>query len=155
MSRNIIPFMNVLLSGLLAGALVMVWVGFNPHRFSISTYLQFQQGAIRSLNTLMPILGLATIVVTFISAFQQKDHKSQFIVLIASAIFLILSGIITKFGNQPINAVVMTWKESLIPDNWMNLRDQWMFFHQIRTIMSLFAFCLITWATVVMSGGNR
>lgn len=149
MYRNMIPFMNAMLSGLLAGALAMVWVGFNPQKFTFSTYLEFQQEAIRSLNTLMPILGLATIAVTIASAFQQKDNKSQVVLLIISAILLIMSGLITRFGNQPINATVMTWTDGQLPDNWEKLRDQWMFFHQIRTLFSFIAFCVIAWVQVV------
>ena len=77
------------------------------------------------------------------SAFLQKENKTVFTALIIAVIFFIISGLVTKFGNQPINKIVMSWNKSLIPDNWMELRDRWWSFHIARTITSVTAFCII------------
>jgi hypothetical protein len=81
--------------------------------------------------------------VTILAAFLQKENKVIFISLLVAAIFLIISGLITRFGNQPINDIVMTWSKETPPGNWIQLRDKWWSLHVIRTIFALFALCII------------
>lgn len=144
----IIRFINIVMAGLIAGTLFGIWLGYNPKTFSVSTYLEQQQGAIKALNTIMPLLGLITTILTLISAFLQKDNKTVFITLIIAAILLVISGLVTKFGNQPINKIVMTWNKVEIPGNWTELRDKWWSLHIIRAVMAFVAFCLIVWTAL-------
>jgi uncharacterized membrane protein len=144
----IIRFINIVLAGLIAGTLIGIWLSYNPVNYSITTYLEHQQGAIRALNTLMPLLGLITIILTLISAFRQKDNKTTFMTLIIAAIFLVISGLVTKFGNQPINKIVMTWNNTNVPGKWTELRDKWWSLHKIRAVTTFIAFCLIVWTAV-------
>jgi uncharacterized membrane protein len=127
----------------MAGIVLGIWLGYNPKSLSAPAYLEQQQNAIKTLNTLMPVLGLITNVLTLASAFLQKDNGPVFITLLAAAIFLVISGLVTRFGNQPINKIVMTWNKATIPDNWPTLRDQWWSFHKIRAVTSAIAFGLI------------
>ena len=55
----------------------------------------------------------------------QRDSKTVFISLLIAAMFLIISGLVTRFENQPINSIVMTWNKADIPINWTTLRDKW------------------------------
>jgi hypothetical protein len=114
----------------------------------MSTYLEHQQGVITALNVLMPIAGLITIVLTIISAFLQKKNKVVFIALILAAVLLVISGLVTRFGNQPINTIVMTWHAADVPPNWTELRDKWWTLHQIRSSSTLIAFFLIAWTNI-------
>jgi uncharacterized membrane protein len=143
MTPRIILFIDIIIVGLIAGLLVGIWLGYNPMSFSASTYLEQQQRAIKSLNTIMPLLGLTTIILTLISAFLQKRNRPAFITFLFAAILLIASGIVTKFGNQPINAIVMTWNSTNMPGDWPELRDKWWSYHIMRSVMTLISFCLI------------
>lgn len=143
MATNSIRFLNLLLAALVAGTLFGIWIGYNPKNLSVSTYIEQQQAVISALNILMPLLGLITIVLTLISAFQQRQIKRVFLMLLIAAAFFIISGLVTKFGNQPINTIVMTWNKNLPPDNWVELRDKWWMYHNIRTFASFIALCLI------------
>ena len=96
----------------------------------------------------MPVLGLIAILLTLFSAFLQRGDKPVFYILLCAAAFLILSGLITRFGNQPINSIVMTWNSSAPPDNWEQLRDEWWTFHSMRMCTSLVAFALIIWGSI-------
>jgi hypothetical protein len=113
--------------------------------------VEHQQGAIMALNVLMPALGLTTIILTLLSAFLQKNDKQVFVILIIAVVILFISGLITKFGNQPINALVMTWHTTNVPDDWTLLRDKWWPFHQVRTICAVIAFFLIIWTNIRQS----
>ena len=131
------------MAGQIAGTIFGIWIGYNPQNLSAPTYVEHQQSVIKALNTLMPILGLITIVLTVISALMQKDNKSVFISLLVAAVLLIISGLVTRFGNQPINAIVMTWNKADVPSNWTELRDKWWSWHIIRAVTAIAAFCLI------------
>ena len=148
MTVLIIRFLNILMAGLVAGTIFGIWIGFNPQNLSASTYIEHQQSVIKSLNNIMPILGLITIILTVISAFMQKDNKIIFISLLVAAVLLIISGLVTRFGNQPINAIVMTWDKVDVPSNWTELRDKWWSLHIIRAVTSIAAFCLIVWTSM-------
>jgi len=145
MTISAIRFLNIVMAGLVAGIALGIWLGFDPRTYSFSTYREQQQGAIAGLNVLMPILGLITIILTLASAFLQKNNKPVFVMLIIAAVLFIGSGLITRFGNQPINSIVMTWTISDIPSDWTDLRDRWWTMHQIRSTCLLIAFFLIVW----------
>ncbi|PSL46305.1 uncharacterized protein DUF1772 [Chitinophaga niastensis] len=145
MTTLIIRFLNIIMAGMIAGTLFGIWIGYNPRTLSVTTYVEQQQSVIRAMNTLMPILGLITTILTLISAFLQKDNKTIFITLLIAAFFLIIGGLVTRFGNQPINSIVMTWNKGDVPGNWAALRDKWWMLHTIRTVTVFVAFCLIVW----------
>jgi len=143
-----IRFLTIILVALITGAQFGVWFGYNPKHFSVSTYLEQQQGAIRGLNTLMPVLGLVSIVLTLLSAFLQREDRSIFSVLLIAAAFLLTSGLVTRFGNQPINKVVMTWTMDNVPANWTDWRDKWWSLHIVRTLTSFLSLILLVWSGV-------
>ena len=146
MAIQIVRFLNLIMAGLIAGALFGIWIGYNPKNLSAQTYVEQQQSVIKALNTLMPLLGLVTIILTVIAAFGQRQNQTVFITLLVAAGFLIISGLVTKFGNQPINSIVMTWNKTDVPGNWTELRDKWWSFHIVRTLTAFIALCLIVWS---------
>ena len=148
MTILIIRFLDLLMAGLIAGVIFGIWIGYNPQSFSAQTYVEQQQSAIKALNTLMPLLGLITILLTIVSAFLQRDNKKVFIALLIAVVFLIVSGLVTRFGNQPINSIVMTWNKVEVPGNWTELRDKWWSLHKIRTVTAVLAFCIIIWTNI-------
>ena len=146
MTTLIIRFLNLIMAALIAGVLFGIWIGYNPKNLSAQTYVEQQQAVIKALNTLIPLLGLITIILTVASAFMQKQNQIVFVTLLVAAGFLIISGLVTKFGNQSINSIVMTWNKTDVPGNWTELRDKWWSFHIVRTLTAFIAFCLIMWS---------
>jgi len=67
-------------------------------------------------------------------------------------ICLAIAGVVTRFGNQPINAVVMTWSPEAPAANWMELRDTWWHWHILRTVAGVAALALALLAAI---GGQR
>lgn len=133
---------------LVAGTIFGIWLGYNPNDLSAPTFIEQQQSVITDLNTLMPILGLITILLTLTSAIIHKKEKMTFIILLVATFFLVLSGLTTKFGNQPINSIVMTWDMNVPPSDWMELRDKWWTFHEIRTLTAFIALLLVVWMSI-------
>ena len=148
MTKSIIRFLNIIIAALLAGVSFGIWIGFNPIKLSTSTYIEQQQNMIGALNVLMITLVFSATVITIISAFFQKSNKPVFITLLIAAMFFIICIIISRFGNQPINNIIMTWTPGSLPGNLSEFRDKWWSFHIMRTIAELIALSLVTWASI-------
>jgi len=144
-----IRFANLFLAALVAGATFGVWLGFNPSGLDSSTYVALQQQGIRGMNIAMPVLGLATIVATVAAGILARHDKSQLALLAAAGCAFLAGGLITRFLNQPINAIVMTWSPSAAPVQWMALRDAWWRWHIARMLLGLAGLSLLIFAGLI------
>jgi anthrone oxygenase-like protein len=145
---KIIDFVDLLVCGLLVGAMFGAWLMLQPARLDATSYVLVQQNAIRALNDVMPALGGLTILVTLAAAFAAREDRARLIVLIVAAASLAAAGMITRFSNQRINAIVMTWAADAPPADWTLLRDQWWSWHVARLASGLIAFSLIIGAVL-------
>ena len=143
-----IDFANLLLAALVVGALFGAWLFLNPKGLNANSYVTLQQQAIRTMNTVMPALGAATILVTISAAILRRADHTRLWLLLAAAVFFAATGLITRFRNQPINAIVMTWRGDLPPSNWTTLRDTWWWWHRIRLATGLAGLSLLIAATL-------
>jgi hypothetical protein len=133
MLKAAIDFMSLLLASLVAGAMFGVWLGFNPAGLSAAAYITVQQRAIGALNVTMPTLGAFTIALIAAAAGLSYGDRTRFTLLMAAAACFVLAGLVTRFLNQPINAVVIAWSPAVPPVNWAVVRDAWWRHHQLRT----------------------
>jgi uncharacterized membrane protein len=56
----------------------------------------------------------------------------------------VTAGVVTRFKNMPINAVVIQWTADSMPTNWADLRDSWWLWHCVRLIAGLAGLVLVT-----------
>jgi Domain of unknown function (DUF1772) len=140
---NLLGCALLIVMALLSGTMFAIAVGFNPSALSSTTYLEQQQAMIRSFNTLLPAMGAFCILLLGVLAF-----RSAGIAPIACALFccagllMIAAAIITRFANQPINAIVATWTSNSMPLDWMVVRDRWWSWHLVRSAAALSAYVL-------------
>ena len=132
-----------------------IWLGSNPSSLTAAAYVEVQQNAIRSLNTLLPAVGLTCIVLTAALAVRTKDGDRGRYLLAAAVLCLVAAGLITRFANQPINAEVMTWTTQAPAANWMELRDVWWRWHIVRTVAGVSTLALALLAALCDSRGAR
>jgi archaellum biogenesis protein FlaJ (TadC family) len=150
----LVRFLNIIVAGLLAGVSFGIWIGFNPSGLSPSTFIEQQQNMLQSLRTLMVSLVVLATIITILSAYLQKHDKTAFISLILAAVFFIACILITRFGNKPIDDIVITWTKDTIPNNWTELRDNWWSFHILRTVAEIIALLLVTWTSIKKDSGK-
>lgn len=143
-----IRFVLLLVLALLVGAMFGVLTGADPRPLSVTAWVEQHQNAVRGLNVLLPVMGAICILLTLTLAFLAKEDRRVRYLLAASAILLIAAALITRFGNQPINAIVMTWSPQAPPANWAELRDQWWQLHVLRTLAGIGALALTLFAVV-------
>ncbi len=145
----IIRFFDILSSGLLAGIMICIWQGADHKASSEMSNLEIQQANIKTFNDKIPLLGLMNILLTIASAALQIHIMIIFIPLLSASLFLMVSGIITRYGNQPINKQIQRWSKDYIPSKWEYIRDKWFSYHIYRTILTLLAFILIILASLI------
>lgn len=121
---------SLMVTSLLVGSMFGVWRGFDPATFSPTTFVEVQQGAIRGLNTLLPAMGAASILLTLVLGYLARSRSTR-ILYIGAAMTLAVAGIVTRFENQPINDIVMGWGGTP-PEGWQALRDTWWSWHLVR-----------------------
>ena len=145
MASTLISFLQalaLLVLSLVVGAMFGVWRGFNPASFSPATFVEVQQGAIRGLNDLLPAMGAISIVTVLLLAFFGRGRPIVLSLYLAAAAAMIVAGLVTRFGNQPINAMVMSWSK-LPPAGWETLRDSWWSWHLVRLTAGIVAELLL------------
>jgi uncharacterized membrane protein len=148
MLENIVRFILLVLLCLLVGTMFGILVGYNPASLSAMAYVEQQQNAIRALNTLLPVMGAVCIVLALVLAvLSKRDSRSRYLYAGAAALMLV-AALVTRFGNQPINAIVMSWSPQAPAANWSQLRDQWWQWHIVRSIAGIGALVLITLAVL-------
>lgn len=150
----LVDFTNLLLAALLGGALFGAWLFLNPKGLDAPSYVIVQQQAIRTLNTAMPALGAVTILATISSAVLGREDRERLWILIAAVMCFAASGLITRFRNQPINAIVITWRAELLPANWTALRDAWWRWHLVRVATGLVGLSLVIAAMLKRGWGG-
>jgi hypothetical protein len=107
-----------------------------------------QQQGIRTLHPAMPQLGALTILMTFASVALARENKMRLSLLIGTALLFIISGLITRFANMTINAMVRGWNSAAPPDQWIALRDAWWRWHCLRLCSALAGFALLVIAAL-------
>lgn len=143
----------VLFVALVAGATFGIWRGFNPATYSAVAFLEMHQGSVRGLNTLLPATALGAILLSALLYVRNFGGSGANNLIILSIVLMIAGGLATRFGNQPINAQVMTWTAETMPANWQALRDSWWSWHIVRTLFSIAA--LVTLVAALLAGrGN-
>ena len=152
MAANIIRFVLVVLMALLVGTMFGIWVGFNPAALSASAYIEQQQNAIHSLNTLLPAMGATCIALTAVLAAISTGNSRGRYLLVAALVLMVIAGLVTRFENQQINAVVMTMNALSPEAHWAQLRDEWWHWHIVRTSAGIGALVLTVLA--VLSPGR-
>jgi Domain of unknown function (DUF1772) len=143
MSDVIIDFSDLLLAGLLTGTIFGMFLVLRPAGLDAATYVIQQQNGIRALNSIMPMLGAITIIVTLAAAFAARGEPLRMTLLLAAAAALIAAGLVTRFFNQPINEIVMTWNANSPPAEWTILRDAWWRWHIARLGLAILGLSLI------------
>lgn len=149
MFTAIVRFTSLFLTSLLIGTMFGIWLGFNPAALSPAAFVEMQQNAIRALNLPLPALGFVCILLTVLLAVLTKANPRSRYLLVAAVVCLVGAGLITRFGNQPINAVVMTWKPEAAAVNWTVLRDTWWQLHIYRTVAGIGAWALALLAAMI------
>ena len=142
--RLAVHFLALLFTGLIAGAVLAVWQGYDPRGLNAAAFVAMHQGAVRGHSVLMPALALGSLVFIAVSAWYVRNDRVTLGLFGAALLCLVAAGVITAVYNQPVNAEVMGWTAARVPRNWAALRETWWYWHVVRTVLVLAGFALVT-----------
>ena len=132
-----ISFANLFSASLVTGAMFGVWLLFNPKGLDGPRYVVLHLQGMHTLNTALPALGAATIILTTAAAVMARGDGERLALLTGAVIAFLAAAAITRLVNQPINLVVKTWSTVAPPPEWTRLRDAWRLWHIVRLICGL------------------
>ena len=133
----------IILTGVLAGAILATWLSEVSIGGSAELWIAYHQ-AITDAYTyaLPPIGGLALIAaLAALATSWRNSHGRRH--LLAAVGCLLLGFIVTVVVHFPINAEIATWQPADPPANWQQFRDRWLTAHAVRTVLAVAAFALL------------
>jgi len=133
---------SIIVFSMVAGATFGIWRGYNPADLPADSFMLMHQGAVRGLNTLLPMMAVVSILLTVILLLRSYG-STAFVPYGLALLLMVAGGVITRTGNQPINEVIMRWTVGAIPADWASLRDTWWHWHLARTGISIAALTLL------------
>jgi uncharacterized membrane protein len=135
--------MSVLAAGILAGVVLGVLLTEASLGPSDALWISYHQ-AIRVPYTLVipPLGALALVgsVATLIRSHSLVVHRPT---ILAAVICLIVGMAVTIGVHFPMNTAIDTWSPTAPPDNWEQVRRQWLIAHSARSVLALTAFGLL------------
>ncbi|WP_115462162.1 anthrone oxygenase family protein [Winogradskyella aurantiaca] len=150
--KIIVLILSVLFTGLTAG-LCFTWsnaVTPGIGRLDDISYLKSFQAMNRAIiNAQFMLVFMGPIILLFFNAYLFKNNDTGFcLFLIAAILFLIGIGLVTVFGNVPLNEILdKSNLESLSKLELQTLRSKfeqpWNRWHMVRTLSSLTSFLLL------------
>jgi anthrone oxygenase-like protein len=149
MARKIILFGSLVFVGLTAGAAYVVWFDYNPYGMSAALYIAKMQHAIRVLTIPLPTIVVLGLLFTVVASFQARRNRAVFYMLVAASVCVLAVGLITRFGNIPINNQILTWSLDTPPGNWAAVAQKWWQLQTARLILQIAALCLVSSAVLV------
>jgi hypothetical protein len=149
MPAKIAAFLSVLFAALVVGSMFGLWLGLNPAGVSSALWVEEHRQLVRGYNVVVPRMGATAILFTAITAYFARGQAGALILLLVAATCLVLTGLITRFRNQPINETVMTWDVRSVPSGWTQSRDEWWRWHVARVGLGLIALCALIAAAVL------
>jgi hypothetical protein len=129
----------VLATGLLAGAVLLVWAVDVPLGRSAELYLQYRQATTGLLTALLPPVGAVGLVAAL--AVAVLDHGTARALAAAASALLLAGMVLTLAVLFPINDAVLAWTAP--PPDWAAVRDRWLAAHAVRSVVTVAAFVLL------------
>lgn len=150
--KLIVLILGILCTGLTAG-LCFTWsnaVTIGIGRLDNLTFLKSFQSMNRAIiNVRFMIVFFGPVILLFLNSYLFRNNSTSFWLFITAAIFFFVGiGLITIFGNVPLNEILdKSNLETLSKIELQQLRNEfeqpWNRWHTIRTLSSFIAFVLL------------
>jgi hypothetical protein len=86
---------------------------------------------------------------TAVASFQARNDHAVFWLLATASLSVLAVGLITRFGNIPINNRILTWNSDSPPADWLLVAQKWWRLQTARLILQAAALCLVSAAVLI------
>jgi|GEM_PF-671115 len=124
-----------LITGFLFGLLLVELALYN---LTGPQFVATQQVMDRQISAVMPGVMVLAIVAgagLFVSIRYEPYTWSRALVVLGTVCSVLIMAS-TAINNAPINQMIQTWTAEAPPSNWATIRDTWVTWHIVRTIIS-------------------
>jgi uncharacterized membrane protein len=133
----------MVLTGVLAGAVLATWLSEASVGGSTELWIAYHQAVTPAYTRVVPPLGgLALIAALAALAASWPSPRDRRLILAAVAC-LVIGLVVTVVVHFPINAEIATWQPADPPADWQQFRDRWLAAHAVRTIFAVAGFALL------------
>lgn len=139
-------FINILLLSLVTGVFWGTWLGLSRSMTSLSTdtFLEVAHAMIGNLGTIMAILMPAAMVSTLpVLYLLSRRRPKAFYATLAGLMLFVVALLITLLVEVPLDMKFEQWTIATLPANWQQLRNQWEFWHVVRSWVSVAGLALL------------
>lgn len=134
---------GVLLTGVLAGAVLAVWLLERRLGASGERYTRVMQEMIPAYTVPLPVLGAAALLTTVLAAVLARRDRRAVALTAAAGGLLVVGLAVTARVNLPLNEVILTWTPGNPPADLQQVRERWSAAHTVRTVAALGAASLL------------
>ena len=134
-----VSLLAVLLVGLIAG--LLVGTAIDHHRLRVldaTAWTSARQSIDAIFSRLLPWWWNITLLLLFFAAFLNQGRARW--LFLSAGMVLLFGVVITVVIEVPINKQIASWTPATIPNNWMQLRERWLSFHNVRSAAGVLAF---------------
>lgn len=117
-------------------------------------HIQVEQGLVRSFGRAMPLLMIASTVLSISYAIRLRAFGGAGVLALAAAVAIVAAVVFTVIFNVPRNASVLRWDPQNPPADWKTQRNTWEFFQGVRSWLLLLGFGLSSAAVCVQLVGE-
>jgi len=147
----LLGYVNLFCVGLLAGSAFTFVLGLCPimENLSISSYVEFHQALEGSFSCKLPALyGGTLLLLAFTLFIKRKSWRTLTFALVVCAFLCIADELImTVNGSSPLGKSIQAWQVQQLPQDWVEVRVQWLRFIYWRAALLVSAFILLLIST--------
>jgi uncharacterized membrane protein len=137
--RKPVSLLAVLLVGLIAG--LLVGTAIDHHRLRVldaAAWTLARQSIDAVFGKLLPWWWNITLLLLLFAAYLNQGRTRW--LFLSAGVLLLFGIVITVVIEVPINKQISSWTPASIPPNWMELRERWLSFHNVRSAAGVLAF---------------
>ena len=133
----------IVLTGLLAGAVMGTWLSEVSLGGSSELWIAYHQAVTPAYTRAVPPLGgLALIAALGALAASWSNPRDRRLTLGALACLLV-GLVVTVAVHFPINAEIATWQPAAASADWHQVQQRWLAAHAVRTVAAVAGFVLL------------
>lgn len=133
---------SVLAAGIVAGAVLGVWLTEASLGPSAEVWISYHQAIRMPYSVLVPPLGLVAIIGA-VATLVRSGGRVYRPAIVLAVICLLVGMAITVMVHFPMNAAIDSWPPTMPPEGWERVRHDWLVAHSVRSVLAVAAFGLL------------
>ena len=151
MTLKVVELINIILSAVVGGMYWGPWLAlsrslntFKPDAF-LAIVNRLNQNMAPLMTFLTPVGLLSTLPTLYLSF---GNQPTTFYLTLVGFVCFVFALIVTVRIEVPIVMQIVTWSVSAMPQNWQQLRDQWVNFHILRVVAGVIGLGFLVAGTI-------